>query len=177
LPDLAIARVVVVRIELARVEGLAARRAAIVVLAAAVHRHDLADEGRGRVETAPAPLSARGAALEAAWPSFRPGPGQAAVQADPPGHVPSIGGDAKLIDVYPPSAWYPQGYALNLTDSIARLRYLNNREQGEPVKAGEPVEATRSPAGPCRVRRPRRVSRLLLKRRRGPDHTQCVRGG
>jgi hypothetical protein len=25
---------------------------------------------------------------------------------------------AKLIDVYPPSAWYPQGYALNLTDSI-----------------------------------------------------------
>jgi predicted acyl esterase len=84
---------------------------------------------------------------------------------------------AKLIDVYPPSAWYPQGYALNLTDSIARLRYLNNREQGEPVKAGEPVEATRSPAGPRRVRRPRRVSRLLLKRRRGPDHTQCVRGG
>ena len=49
---------------------------------------------------------------------------------------------AKLIDVYPPSAWYPQGYALNLTDSIARLRYSNNREQGEPVKAGEPVEAT-----------------------------------
>ncbi len=25
---------------------------------------------------------------------------------------------AKLIDVYPPSAWYPLGYALNLTDSI-----------------------------------------------------------
>ena len=34
---------------------------------------------------------------------------------------------AKLIDVYPPSAWYPQGYALNLTDSIARLRYRNGR--------------------------------------------------
>src|SRR5713101_5003659 len=75
-PDLAIASVVVVRVELACVEEPAARRAAIVVLAAAVHRHDLADEGRGRVETAPAPLSARGAALEAAWPSFRPGPGQ-----------------------------------------------------------------------------------------------------
>jgi predicted acyl esterase len=26
---------------------------------------------------------------------------------------------AKLIDVYAPSASYPQGYALNLTDSIA----------------------------------------------------------
>ena len=25
---------------------------------------------------------------------------------------------AKLIDVYPPSPWYPLGYALNLTDSI-----------------------------------------------------------
>ena len=37
---------------------------------------------------------------------------------------------AKLIDVYPPSAWYPQGYALNLTDSIARLRYRNGRERG-----------------------------------------------
>jgi putative CocE/NonD family hydrolase len=49
---------------------------------------------------------------------------------------------AKLIDVYPPSAWYPQGYALNLTDSIARLRYRNGRERGELVKAGEPVPVT-----------------------------------
>jgi predicted acyl esterase len=38
---------------------------------------------------------------------------------------------AKLIDVYPPSPWYPLGYALNLTDSIARLRYRNGRERGE----------------------------------------------
>jgi predicted acyl esterase len=37
---------------------------------------------------------------------------------------------AKLIDVYPPSAWYPQGCALNLTDSIARLRYRTGRERG-----------------------------------------------
>jgi hypothetical protein len=49
---------------------------------------------------------------------------------------------AKLIDVYPPSAWYPQGYVLNLTDSIARLRYRNGRERGELVKAGEPVQLT-----------------------------------
>ena len=49
---------------------------------------------------------------------------------------------AKLIDVYPPSAWYPQGYALNLTDSIARLRYRNGRERGELVKAGEPMPVT-----------------------------------
>jgi uncharacterized protein len=49
---------------------------------------------------------------------------------------------AKLIDVYPPSAWYPQGYALNLTDSIARLRYRNGRERGELVTPGEPVQVT-----------------------------------
>ena len=49
---------------------------------------------------------------------------------------------AKLIDVYPPSAWYPQGYALNLTDSIARLRYRNGRERGEPATPGEPVQVT-----------------------------------
>jgi hypothetical protein len=42
---------------------------------------------------------------------------------------------AKLIDVYSPSAWHPQGYALNLTDSIARLRYRNGRERGKLVKA------------------------------------------
>jgi putative CocE/NonD family hydrolase len=29
----------------------------------------------------------------------------------------------KLIDVYPPNADYPQGYALNLTDGILRCRY------------------------------------------------------
>jgi hypothetical protein len=49
---------------------------------------------------------------------------------------------AKLIDVYPPSPWYPLGYALNLTDSIARLRYRNGRERSELVKPGEPVEVT-----------------------------------
>ncbi|GAA1010422.1 antibiotic hydrolase [Acrocarpospora pleiomorpha] len=35
---------------------------------------------------------------------------------------------AKLIDVYPPSSDYPNGYALNLTDSITRLRYRNGPE-------------------------------------------------
>src|SRR5260370_41287924 len=56
-PDLAIAGAVVVRVELAFVEEPAARRAAIVVLAATVHRHDLPPEGRHRSETAPAPPS------------------------------------------------------------------------------------------------------------------------
>jgi hypothetical protein len=49
---------------------------------------------------------------------------------------------AKLIDVYPPSQWYPLGYALNLTDSIARLRYRNGRERAEPATPGVPVQLT-----------------------------------
>ncbi len=49
---------------------------------------------------------------------------------------------AKLVDWYPPSPWYPQGYALNLTDSIVRLRYRDGRERGEPMKPGEPVQVT-----------------------------------
>jgi putative CocE/NonD family hydrolase len=49
---------------------------------------------------------------------------------------------AKLIDVYPPSPAYPHGYALNLTDSIMRLRYRNGRERGEAVRPGEAVQVT-----------------------------------
>jgi hypothetical protein len=49
---------------------------------------------------------------------------------------------AKLIDVYPPSQWYPLGYALNLTDSIARLRYRHGREKGALLTPGEVAELT-----------------------------------
>jgi hypothetical protein len=49
---------------------------------------------------------------------------------------------AKLIDVYPPSPSYPLGYALNLTDSIVRLRYRNRRERAEPATPGVPVQVT-----------------------------------
>ena len=47
---------------------------------------------------------------------------------------------AKLIDVHPPSADYPKGYAMNLTDGILRLRYAEDpvhprlRSPGEVVK-------------------------------------------
>ncbi len=49
---------------------------------------------------------------------------------------------AKLIDLYPPSAWYPHGYALNLTDSIMRLRYRKGPERGELLTPGEVAELT-----------------------------------
>lgn len=49
---------------------------------------------------------------------------------------------AKLIDVYPPSPWFPLGYALNLTDSILRLRYRSGRERQEFPRPGEPTRIT-----------------------------------
>ena len=49
---------------------------------------------------------------------------------------------AKLIDVYPPNADYPEGYAMNLTDSIVRARYRNSRERAELLTDGEIVQLT-----------------------------------
>ncbi len=44
---------------------------------------------------------------------------------------------AKLIDVYPPSADYPEGYALNLTDGILRVKFRNSWERTELMEPGE----------------------------------------
>jgi uncharacterized protein len=49
---------------------------------------------------------------------------------------------AKLIDVYPPNADYPDGYALNLSDSIIRVRYRDSREHAELMTPGEVYELT-----------------------------------
>jgi hypothetical protein len=43
---------------------------------------------------------------------------------------------AKLIDVYPPSADFPGGFAMNLTDGIRRARYRDGRKRGELMSAG-----------------------------------------
>ena len=48
----------------------------------------------------------------------------------------------KLIDVYPPSADYPQGFAMNLTDGILRLRYRDSWEQPSSLEEDVPVEIT-----------------------------------
>lgn len=48
---------------------------------------------------------------------------------------------AKLIDEYPPSRSYPNGYALNLTDSITRLSYRAGGS-ATPVQPGEVLEVT-----------------------------------
>lgn len=47
---------------------------------------------------------------------------------------------AKLIDLYPASANYPDGCALNIADSIARLRFRNGFEREELAEPGEVYE-------------------------------------
>ncbi|MGH7629490.1 MAG: CocE/NonD family hydrolase [Gemmatimonadales bacterium] len=51
----------------------------------------------------------------------------------------------KLVDVYPPSADYPDGFAMNLTDGILRARYRNSWEEPELMEAGTIYEVTIDP--------------------------------
>jgi putative CocE/NonD family hydrolase len=43
---------------------------------------------------------------------------------------------AKLIDVYPPNVDYPDGYELNIADSIVRARYRDSREEPALMEPG-----------------------------------------
>ena len=49
---------------------------------------------------------------------------------------------AKLIDVYPPSPDYPQGFALNLCEGILRCRYRDDPANPKPLEPGVPVPIT-----------------------------------
>jgi putative CocE/NonD family hydrolase len=46
----------------------------------------------------------------------------------------------KLVDVYPPSADYPQGYAMNLSDGILRSPYRDGFDRQVPLQPGEVAE-------------------------------------
>jgi putative CocE/NonD family hydrolase len=48
----------------------------------------------------------------------------------------------KLIDLYPPGPDYPEGFAMNITDGILRVRYRDSWEHPRPLTPGEPVEVT-----------------------------------
>jgi uncharacterized protein len=52
---------------------------------------------------------------------------------------------AKLIDCYPPSADYPAGFAMNITDGIFRVRYRKSWERPEMLAPGEIAEITIEP--------------------------------
>lgn len=43
----------------------------------------------------------------------------------------------KLVDVYPPSADYPRGFAMNITDGILRMRYRSSWERPTLMTPGE----------------------------------------
>jgi hypothetical protein len=49
---------------------------------------------------------------------------------------------AKLIDVYPPNADYPNGVDLNIGDSIVRARYRGGAGRAVPLTPGQPAEFT-----------------------------------
>ena len=49
---------------------------------------------------------------------------------------------AKLIDVYPANDDYPEGYALNISDSIKRVRFRNGYERESFVEPGEVFEVS-----------------------------------
>jgi len=46
----------------------------------------------------------------------------------------------KLVDEYPPNEDYPDGYAMNLSDSIIRARYRNSWEKEDLMEPGEIYE-------------------------------------
>ena len=52
---------------------------------------------------------------------------------------------AKLIDVHPPNEDYPQGFAMNLTDGILRMRYRDSWEQPELMTPGAVYEVAITP--------------------------------
>ncbi len=43
----------------------------------------------------------------------------------------------KLLDVYPPSVDFPEGFDLNLTDGVVRMSYRNGRHTRDLIKPGE----------------------------------------
>lgn len=57
----------------------------------------------------------------------------------------------KLIDVYAPSADFPSGFEMNLTDGILRARYRNSPERQELMKSGEIYEFVIRPFGTANV--------------------------
>ncbi|MCE7989093.1 MAG: CocE/NonD family hydrolase [Caldilinea sp. CFX5] len=58
---------------------------------------------------------------------------------------------AKLVDVYPPNADYPNGYQMNIIDSVLRVRYRNRWEQEELMTPEQiyPIQITLAPTSNC----------------------------
>ena len=51
----------------------------------------------------------------------------------------------KLVDVYPPSADFPSGFDMNLTDGVVRMSYRNGRTTRDLITPGSVYEVTIEP--------------------------------
>jgi len=58
---------------------------------------------------------------------------------------------AKLIDVHPPNADYPRGFAMNLCDGILRCRYRKSWEKPALMTPGKTYEITIEPFATCNL--------------------------
>ncbi len=58
---------------------------------------------------------------------------------------------AKLVDVYPPSDDYPEGYAMNITDGIIRCRYRDDWSAPKPTVPGECFKVVIEPFATCNL--------------------------
>jgi putative CocE/NonD family hydrolase len=58
---------------------------------------------------------------------------------------------AKLVDVYPTSTDYPDGYAMNITDGIFRCRYRESWSEPKLLTPGQPFRITIEPFATCNV--------------------------
>jgi len=58
---------------------------------------------------------------------------------------------AKLIDVHPPNADYPRGFAMNLCDGILRCRYRDSWTKPALMKPGKTYEITIEPFATCNL--------------------------
>ena len=58
---------------------------------------------------------------------------------------------AKLIDVHPPNADYPRGFAMNLCDGILRCRYRKSWEKPTLMKPGKVYEIAIEPFATCNL--------------------------
>ena len=71
--------------------------------------------------------------------------GPVAVRLFAASNAPDTDFTAKLVDVYPPSADYPAGFEMNITDGIVRARYRNSPDHAELLKPGQVAELTIEP--------------------------------
>ena len=70
------------------------------------------------------------------WPKTWRSPARSPSGCGPPPRPWTRTFTAKLIDVHPPNADYPDGFAQNLSDSILRARYRGSRERPELLEPG-----------------------------------------